>query len=38
MKKVIAAVVVALSFINYSSAADDLTSLARPTVRGGASN
>jgi alpha-amylase len=38
MKKVIAAVVVALSFITYSSAADDLTSLARPTVRGGASN
>lgn len=38
MKKLIAAAVVALSLINYSSAADDLTSLARPTVRGGASN
>ena len=38
MKKLVAAAVVALSFVSYSSAADDLTSLARPTVRGGASN
>jgi alpha-amylase len=38
MKKLLAGVVVALSFISYSSTADDLTSLARPTVRGGASN
>ena len=38
MKKLVAAVVVVLSFVTYSSAAEDLTSLARPTVRGGASN
>ena len=38
MKKLVAAVVLALSFVTYSSAAEDLTSLARPTVRGGASN
>lgn len=38
MKKFLAAAVVALSLINYSSAAEDLTSLARPTVRGGAAN
>lgn len=38
MKKLVSGLVVALSFISYSSTADDLTSLARPTVRGGASN
>jgi glycosidase len=38
MKKLIAAAVVALSFFSYSAAAEDLTALARPTVRGGASN
>ena len=38
MKKLIAAAVVALSFFSYSAAAEDLTALARPTVRGGAAN
>ena len=38
MKKLIAISVAALSFLTYSSAAEDLTSLARPTVRGGAAN
>ena len=38
MKKIIAAAVVALSFISYSAAAEDLTALARPTIRGGAAN
>lgn len=38
MKKLIAAAVVALSFISYSAAAEDLTALARPTIRGGAAN
>lgn len=38
MKKLIAAVVVALSFASYSASAEDLTVLAKPTVRGGASN
>ena len=38
MKKLIAAAVVALSFFSYSAAAEDLTALARPTVRSGAAN
>ena len=38
MKKLIAAAVFALSFFSYSAAAEDLTALARPTVRGGAAN
>ena len=35
MKKLIALGVVALMFTGYTSAAEDLTTLARPTVRGG---
>ena len=38
MKKVIAAAVLALTVFNYSASAEDLTSLARPTIRGGAAN
>jgi glycosidase len=38
MKKLVAASIAALSLLTYSAAADDLTSLARPTIRGGASN
>lgn len=38
MKKLIAVAVVVLSFFSYSAAAEDLTALARPTVRGGAAN
>ena len=39
MKKFIAAVAIStLSLVGYTSHADDLTSLAKPTVRGGASN
>ena len=38
MKKLIAIGVVALMLSGYASSAEDLTSLARPTVRGGASN
>lgn len=38
MKKLIAVAVAALSFFSYSAAAEDLTALARPTVRGGAAN
>ena len=38
MKKLVALAVVALSFLTYSSAAEDLTALARPTIRGGAAD
>ncbi len=38
MKKLVAIAVVALSFLTYSSAAEDLTALARPTIRGGAAD
>ena len=38
MKKLVAIAVVALSFLTYSSAAEDLTALARPIVRGGAAD
>lgn len=38
MKKLVALVVVALSFLTYSSAAEDLTALARPTIRAGAAD
>ena len=38
MKKLIAVAVAALSFFSYSAAAEDLTALARPTIRGGAAN
>ncbi len=38
MKKIIAIAVIALSLLNYSSSAEDLTDLARPTIRGGAAN
>ena len=38
MKKLIAVAVVVLSFFSYSAAAEDLTALARPTIRGGAAN
>lgn len=38
MKKLVAATIAVLSLLNYSAVADDLTSLARPTIRSGASN
>ena len=38
MKKLVAAIIAVLSLLSYSAAADDLTSLARPTIRSGASN
>ena len=38
MKKIIAIAVISLSLLNYSSSAEDLTDLARPTIRGGAAN
>ena len=38
MKKLIAATVVLAAFFSTTAAAEDLTSLARPTVRGGASS
>jgi glycosidase len=38
VKKRIVFAVIALSLLNYSSSAEDLTSLARPTIRGGAAN
>jgi alpha-amylase len=38
MKKLVAATIAVLSLLSYSAAADDLTSLARPTIRSGASN
>ena len=38
MKKIIAIAVIALSLLNYSSSAEDLTDLARPSIRGGAAN
>jgi glycosidase len=38
MKKLVAATIAVLSLLSYSATADDLTSLARPTIRSGASN
>ena len=38
MKKLIAAAILIATFASTTAAAEDLTSLARPTVRGGASN
>ena len=38
MKKLVAATIAVLSLLSYSAVADDLTSLARPTIRSGASN
>ena len=38
MKKIIAIAVISLSLLNYSSSAEDLTDLARPSIRGGAAN
>ena len=38
MRKLIAAAVVIAAFASTSASAEDLTSLARPTVRGGASS
>ena len=38
MKKLLVAAILGLSLLNYSSVAEDLTALAKPTIRGGAAN
>ena len=38
MKRFVATAVILFSLIGYSAAAEDLTTLARPTIRGGAAN